>query len=314
MSYQTRNFNTQQSGNTKPIWSAAGIRQMPIDPFIDGKVSSKNNYTPIISKGKWLPDADINLSYTFLFNRGIYFYTKELNGVDINSMPLSKASSIIFGWLNFKAGYNYSELSFFNPNDTTSFKYRITEDKFGSVFFKGNANLYWYPSRDETPWLTIYTNIGYEYRTNDNNYSKMTEVDVKQSKIYQDSTNGNIDVIEELGKSRYGKFIIGTSHSIPFNLSFLISNKDKDFYVGLNFYVVQKFLNGISSTDLGSSISLPLQKKSKDGKTTIANFTLRGDIQDINNNLNAGTSVINKVRLGFTVGVPLIPRHNVVTQ
>ena len=40
MSYQTRNFNTQQSGNTKPIWSAAGIRQMPIDPFIDGKVSN----------------------------------------------------------------------------------------------------------------------------------------------------------------------------------------------------------------------------------------------------------------------------------
>ena len=40
MSFQNRNFNAQQSGNIKPIWGAGGIRQMPIDPLIDGKVSN----------------------------------------------------------------------------------------------------------------------------------------------------------------------------------------------------------------------------------------------------------------------------------
>jgi hypothetical protein len=58
MSYQNRNFNTQQSGNIKPIWNAAGIRQLPIDPFIDGKVSNGsilfwdrgNQYWTVIDK------------------------------------------------------------------------------------------------------------------------------------------------------------------------------------------------------------------------------------------------------------------------
>jgi len=39
MSFQNRNFNTQQSGGTKVNWFASSIRQLPIDPFIDGKVT-----------------------------------------------------------------------------------------------------------------------------------------------------------------------------------------------------------------------------------------------------------------------------------
>jgi len=146
----------------------------------------------------------------------------------------------------------------------------------------------------------------------------MDEVNVKQTTVYTDSTGAVMEVLSDETKARKGTFIHGTSHIIPANLSLLFHNADQTFYIGFSVYGQRRYINygdGYQgSYDVGASINLPIQKSTDNGeKKTVANFTLRADLRDVGNDLLAGDqarpSFREKAKLGFTLGIPVMPQH-----
>lgn len=277
--------------------------------FFTGNISSTNNYTPVIKKGKWVPDASFSGTYSIFLKRTVKFKidkfplekgNPELLKKVINEASVNEASQLNFIWLNINAGYNYSGYTFFSDINNLTLDNRIIQKNYSSTFFKTNLNWFFYPSKQYTKWLTLNGSLGYTYKTNDNNYNSLKQVNVKTTKTFIDSFGTVMEVVEDETTARMGKFIIANSSTFDYNVMALISPTDK-FYIGFSFYGKTRTTQELTSTDIGFGISIPIQK---DDNKTIANFTLKYDIPDISNQLNT-LRLKEKGMLGFTVGLPL---------
>lgn len=270
--------------------------------FLDGDVSSTNDYTPIVKKGQWAPDASVNLSYTWFVLRMTNFYTREYNPQTIAAAPISDASQIFWLWITAKAGYNYSNYIFYNDTANAPLDKKTFEEDYDKSFLKLTGNFYCYPSKDHFKWLTIYGNVGYQYLSNDNNYGSLKSVNVKTTQIFTDTSGNNVEVILDETTAKKGIFKVSNASIIDYYTMVLFSPK-KDFYFGLSIYGKTRITDSYNSTDLGLGITIPIQKMNGSGKTA-ASFTLKYDIPDVNNELSK-LSLKEKGRLGFTIGVPI---------
>jgi hypothetical protein len=279
--------------------------------FFTGNISSTNNYSPLVKKGKWVPDASINGTYSIFLKRTVKFYIDDFPSEKadaaalqkaINEASINNASQLNFIWLNLNVGYNYSEYTFFSEDNGLALDKRISQENYNSSFFQANINWFFYPSKAKTKWLSLNGSLGYTYKTNDNNYYSLTQINIKTTKTYTDATGSIMEVLEDETTARKGKFIKANSNAFDYNVMVLVSPTE-NFYIGLSLYGKTRTFQDLTSTDLGIGLSIPIQK-TKDDKKTIANFTLKYDMSDVSNKLN-NLTLKDKGKLGFTIGIPL---------
>jgi hypothetical protein len=276
--------------------------------FLDGNISSTNDYTPLIKKGEWAPDASVNLSYTWFAVRSTKFYDREVstNGiidpVKLNNALISDASQLFWLWVTAKAGYNYSNYIFYNDSANIALDKRTFDKDYNKSFFKLTGNFFFYPSKDNCKWFTLSGNLGYQYLLNDNNYSSLKSVNVKTLKTFADTSGNSVEVLMDETTAKKGVFKVSNASVIDYNVMTLFSPTEK-FYFGLSFYGKTRITKDLNSTDIGFGLTIPIQKVNGDSKTA-ASFTLKYDIPDINNELSTLT-LKEKGKLGFTIGIPI---------
>ncbi|PQJ21956.1 hypothetical protein [Tenacibaculum sp. SG-28] len=273
--------------------------------YIDGKIASSNDYTPLVKKGEWLPDLGININYTKFLTTTTKFYTSDINSRfngDIDKATIDEASQLFWSWVNFKAGYNYSTLETYNGDLTLLNKDKFSEENLNSFVAKTDLNFFFYPSKSKIKWLSINGKVGFDFKTNDNNYSSLPSVNIREIETIIDA-NGNITEVSSDEKNvRQGTIKIKNSSSINYNLMALISPA-KDFYIGLSTYGKQTLTKELKSTDIGFGLTIPITKKKGTDKT-LASFTLKYDIPDLNNDLS-NLDLKEKGTLGFSIGLPI---------
>lgn len=270
--------------------------------YLDGNVSSTNDYTPLIKKGKWAPDASANLSYTLFAVRLTRFYTDEYPAEKVDEAPISEASQLFWLWLTAKAGYNYSNYIFYNDSSNATQENITFEKAYNKSFFKITGNFFFYPSKQYCKWFTLTGNLGYQYLVNDNNYSSLKSVEVKSLKTIVDSLGNSVEILMDQTTARKGAFKVSDASLIDYNIMALFS-PTQNFYFGLSFYGKTRITKELNSTDIGFGITVPVQKVNGDSKTA-ASFTLKYDITDVSNELSSLT-LKERGRLGFTIGVPV---------
>jgi len=286
--------------------------------YIDGKVASTNDYTPLIKKGTWQPDLGLNANFTYFICRSTRFYIDELldgklglydNASDKSAMlnqlanesSITEASQIFWLWINAKAGYNYASLETFIDDPNMLNKDKFIDNDVNSFMLSGDLNFYFYPSKHYAKWFSMNGKLGYEFKSNDNNFNSLKTVKVYEEKTITDSSGNSIIVSTEEKKVKEGTVIIKNSSNINYNLMFLFSLKD--FYIGLSNYAKRKLTNDLESTDMGFGITVPITKK-KDKTETAASITLKYEIPDISNEIS-DVALKDKGIFGFTIGLPL---------
>jgi len=276
--------------------------------FLDGNISSTNDYTPLIKKGEWAPDAALNLSYTFFVVRTTKFYESEVStggkfdAVKLNNALISDASQLFWFWITVKGGYSYSNYIFYNDSANIALEKRTYDKDYNKSFLKLTGNFFFFPSKNYCKWLTISGNLGYQYLSNDNNYSSLKTVNVKTLKTFADTQGNSVEVVMDETSAKKGTFKVSNASVIDYNIITLFSPTEK-FYFGLSFYGKTRITKDLKSTDIGFGITIPVQKINGDSKTA-ASFTLKYDLPDVNDELSKLT-LKEKGKLGFTIGVPI---------
>ncbi|SDM65805.1 hypothetical protein [Kriegella aquimaris] len=273
--------------------------------YIDGKIGSSNDYTPLVKKGEWLPDLGINFNFTKFLTTTTKFYTSDINslfGGNVENGTINEASQLFWSWVNFKAGYNYSTLETYNRDLTLLNKDKFSEQNLNSLILKSDVNFFFYPSKNITNWLSFNGKLGFEFKTNDNNYSSLKSVNIREIESITDANGNIIEVSSDEKKIKQGEIITKNTSNINYNLMALIS-PSKDFYVGLSTYGKQTLTKELKSTDIGFGITIPITKKKGTDKT-LASFTLKYEIPDIKNKLSPLT-LKEKGALGFSIGLPI---------
>ena len=273
--------------------------------YFDGKIASSNDYTPLVKKGEWLPDLGINFNYTRFLTTTTKFYTSDINSLfekEIDNATIDEASQLFWSWINFKAGYNYSTLETYNGDLTLLNKDKFSEVNLNSFLFKSDLNFFFYPSKNKTKWLSFNGKLGFEFKTNDNNYSSLKSVNIREIETISDANGNTIEVSSDEKKVKKGIIKTKNTSSLNYNLMALIS-PTKDFYIGFSTYGKQTFTKELESTDIGFGITIPITKKKGTDKT-LASFTLKYEIPDVNNNLSTLT-LKEKGVLGFSIGLPI---------
>lgn len=273
--------------------------------YFDGKVSSSNDYTPLIKKGEWLPDLGMNLNYTRFLTTNTKFYTSDIETLfkgDINKATIDEASQLFWSWINFKAGYNYSTLETYNADLTLLNKDKFSEINLNSFEFKTDLNFFFYPSKSKVKWLSVNGKLGFEYKTNDNNYSSLKSVNIREMETITDANGNIIEVSSDEKKVKRGTIKTKNTSGLNYNFMALISTS-KDFYIGFSTYGKKTFTTELKSTDMGFGITIPITKQKGTDKT-LASFTLKYEIPDINDNLS-NLTIKEKGTLGFSIGLPI---------
>ena len=273
--------------------------------YVDGKIASSNDYTPLIKKGEWLPDLGINFNFTKFITTTTKFYKSDIKTLfkgDIANGTINEASQLFWSWINFKAGYNYSTLETYNGDLTLLNKDKFSETNLHSFIIKSDVNFYFYPSKNKTRWLSFNGKLGFEFKTNDNNYTSLKSVNIREIETITDASGNIIEVSSDEKNIKQGKIITKNSSNINYNLMALISPSD-NFYIGLSTYGKHKLIQELKSTDIGFGITIPITKKKGTDKT-LASFTLKYEIPDINNKLST-LELKEKGKLGFSIGLPI---------
>lgn len=273
--------------------------------YFDGKVASSNEYTPLVKKGDWLPNLGLNINYTKFLTTTTKFYTSDVNTLfngKIDSATIDEASQLFWSWINFKAGYNYSTLETYNGDLLLLNKDKLTEVNLNSFLLKADLNFFFYPSKTKSKWLSFNGKLGYEFKTNDNNYSSLKTVIIRGIETIIDGEGNIIEVSSEEKKVKKGILKTKNTSNLNYNLMALIS-PSKDFYIGFSTYGKQILTDELKSTDIGFGITIPISKK-KGTDTTLASFTLKYDIPDVNNDLS-NLTLKEKGTLGFAIGLPI---------
>lgn len=270
--------------------------------YFDGKVASSNDFTPLFKSGTWLPDLGVNLNYTKFLSTTTKYYTSEIeeqyNG-DISKVPIDSASQLFWLWSNIKAGYNYATLETYNNNISLLNKEKFSSKSLNSLIVKADMNFFFYPSKRKLKFLSFNGKVGYEYKTNDNNYSSLRSVNIKEYKTVSDGSGNTMEVSSDAKKVKEGTLIIRNTSSINYNIMALISTS-KSFYIGFSTYGKQTLRKDLKSLDAGFGITVPITKNDN----TLASFTLKYEIPDINDDIS-DIAIKEKGILGFSIGLPL---------
>lgn len=297
--------------------------------FITGKISSTDDYNPLISKGIWKPDAEIGASYTRILFRSIKFYSKEVVLGDVNpnpynlayikpidDMPIYAASQINFWWLNIRGVYKHSTYNLWDTINR-SFESSVFDTIGKGAVLSANVNWYFYPSKFTAPGLAWYLQAGVDYSQNGNNHSELDKV---KGLISRTNTVNGVsfqEKIKEFDSRKYysskDSFKLSWSIDVPVRLTFLFNTPDHKFYVGIGYYYNHKVWEKNSRNDMGFNINMPLQQKKND-KESIVNFQLQFVWEDINNKFKATEKALaeyrkEKFKVGFTVAAPLMFSH-----
>lgn len=273
--------------------------------YFDGKIGSSNDYNPLVKKGEWLPDLGLNFNFTKFLTTTTKFYTSDISHLfkgDVKNGTINEASQLFWSWVNFKAGYNYSILETYNGDLTLLNKDKFSEQNLNSFVFKSDVNFFFYPSKNKAKWLSFNGKLGFEFKTNDNNYSSLKSVNIREIEMITDANNTVIAVLSDGKKIKQGVIKTMNTSSINYNLMALFS-PSKDFYIGFSTYGKQTLTKELKSTDIGFGITVPITKK-KGSDKTLASFTLKYEIPDINDNLSKLT-LKEKGILGFSIGLPV---------
>ncbi len=288
-----------------------------------GYLSSKNKYTPLITKEKWVPDAGIQINGFCFAIKNFSFYTKEVREFAINKyglmgftendsgffvndehktkvvdeMPISQASSYSFFWLTYGIGLNYAQLNVLSnvitvSPDTIFTKYRkVSVSPYFGLNFIRNCS--------RKSGLSFLGSIIYQYKSNDNNYNSLKDVTITTYTNYNQGNN-SLNIKTEEVKGKRGNIRIGNTHNILLNAGGILTiNK---FYLGIIGHYQRTTASNFQYTDMGFSLNLPVKKKEKE--ETFANLAVKFDWPDINKEL-ANTSMKDKFRVGFQIGIPL---------
>jgi hypothetical protein len=289
-----------------------------------GVLTSKNKYTPIISKDKWAPDASFGINNYFFPFRSVSFYDDDVesfadtsgshyedsngklrfaNGsLVVNHMPIQQASSIYMVWFNNYIGYNYSQLNVLTNRVSLSTDTVFDKIRNRSFVASLGINGFAYPSKKK--WISLLGSANYMYKTNDNNYNNLTDVTVKTFTTYNSGT-GSLEIQTDELKGKTGKFRIGNTHNFITNLGFILSPSDK-LYIGVTGNFQRTVASSFQYTDLGFTINVPITQQ-KDKEKTLANFALKFDFPDVNGEIDATKTMKEKRRVGFLVSFPLMP-------
>ncbi|SPZ92138.1 Uncharacterised protein [Sphingobacterium multivorum] len=276
--------------------------------YFDGKVASSNDFTPLVKNGAWLPDLGVNLNFNQFFLTTTKFYVDSIkfnHGGNVEEASINEASQIVWLWLNTKAGYNYATLETYNNDLTLLNKDKFSKENLNSFVAKTDLNLYFFPSRRYLKFFSIMGKAGFEYKTNDHNYSSLKSVNIKNFETITDGSGKSMEVSSDTKRVKEGKLIVKNSASINYNLMTLFSIS-KTFYIGLSTYGKQTLTKDLKSLDAGFGVTVPVTKNEKD----IASLTLKYEIPDIKDNIS-NIPVKDKGILGFSIGVPINPfgRH-----
>ncbi len=272
--------------------------------YFDGKVASSNDFTPLVKNGAWLPDLEVNLNFNHFFLTTTKFYTDTIEAKykgKIENASINDASQVLWLWLNTKAGYNYATLETYNNDLALLNKDKFSKENLNSFVAKTDLNLYFFPSRQYLKFFSIIGKAGFEYKTNDHNYSSLKSVNIKNFETITDSNGKTMEVSSDTKRVKEGKLIVKNTASINYNLMTLFSIS-KTFYIGLSTYGKQTLTKDLKSLDAGFGVTVPVTKNEKD----IASLTLKYEIPDIKDNIS-NIPIKEKGILGFSIGVPINP-------
>ncbi|MGJ1417513.1 hypothetical protein [Sphingobacterium multivorum] len=272
--------------------------------YFDGKVASSNDFTPLIKNGTWLPDLGVNLNWNKFITTYTSFYTDTIStkyGGDVEKASINDAARIFWLWLNLKTGYNYATLETYNNDLTLLNKDKFSKENLNSFVAKTDLNLYFFPSGRFLKFFSIIGKAGFEYKTNDHNYSSLKSVNIKNFETITDSNGKTMEVSSDTKRVKEGKLIVKNTASINYNLMTLFSIS-KTFYIGLSTYGKQTLTKDLKSLDAGFGVTVPVTKNEKD----IASLTLKYEIPDIKDNIS-NIPIKEKGILGFSIGVPINP-------
>lgn len=291
---------------------------------VGGVLSSKNKYTPLISKDKWAPDASIGINNFFFLKRIVRFFSSDVDSFAIkidpnykprpgkglfkdgslvvNHMPISNASSIYLVWLSNYVGYNYAQLNVLTNRVSLSADTVFDKIRNRSFIASIGINGFAYPSKKAS--FSFFASANYMYKTNDNNYNNLTDVTVRTYTNYN-SSPGSLEILTDEVKGKTGKFRIGNTHNFIGNLGVIISPSD-NLYIGITGNMLRAVAPDFQYTDLGFTINLPVTRKTDKDKA-LANFALKFDFPDVNKEIDANKTMKEKRRVGFLVSFPLMP-------
>lgn len=289
-----------------------------------GVLSSKNKYTPIISKDKWAPDANIGINNFYFPVRIVRFYDddveafadttgthyEDFNGkmrysdssLVVNRMPIQQASSIYMLWFSNYIGYNYAQLNVLTNRVSLSADTVFDKIRNNSFVATVGINAFAYPSKKK--WVSFLASANYMYKTNDNNYNNLTDVTIRTYTNYN-SGAGSLEIQTDEVKGKTGKFRIGNTHNFIGNLGVIIS-PNSNLYIGITGNMQRTVAPNFQYTDLGFTINVPVTQK-KDKEKSIANFALKFDFPDVNKEIDPSKTMKEKRRVGFLVSFPLMP-------
>ena len=273
--------------------------------YLDGKIASSNNYNPLVKKGEWLPDLGINFNYTKFIKTTTKFYTSDIDKLfsgNIDKATIDEASQLFWFWINFKTGYNYSTLETYNGDLTLLNTDKFSEVNLNSFIIKSDINFFFYPSKMKAKWLSFNGKLGFEFKTNDDNYSSLKSINIREIETITDVNGNIIEVSSDEKTINQGEIKTDNTANIKYNMMALIS-PSKDFYIGLSAYGKHILTKELKSTDIGFGITIPITKKKGTDKT-IVSFTLKYEIPDINNDLS-NLTLKEKGTLGFSIGLPI---------
>jgi hypothetical protein len=266
---------------------------------IDGKIASTNNYSVVFNNNEWLPDININLNFITFIRTMTSFYEEDIYN---HKTQFKDAAQLFWLWLNFKGGYSYATYSTYNNDLTLLNEDKFIEERISGLNLSTNLHYYFYPSRKNFKWLTFIGKLGLEYKVNDNNYSSLKSIKIKEIKNVTDAIGNTIEVTSETKNIKEGKIITENSISYNFKLETLFTINEK-FYIGFSSFGKKKVTKNLKSTDIGFDISVPIKfKKDSNNASIIAKIIY--SIPDFNNDLN-NLSLKEKGVFGFSIELPL---------
>ncbi len=299
-----------------------------------GNIASANGYSGLVKGGEWLPDFKVGLNGTYIFKRVVNFYTIETTKFPYPSQfrnlearnlhyvgpldqdPITDASQLFFGWISISLGYRQTTNSLFDSIYRKPSK-PIYKDTLKGVFFSGNINFYFYPSKSKTNWLSIYLQLGVDYLQRDAN---IDTAKLDNGTITSYSSTGNTVITHTKDFSSYdsSNYKHGYSVNVPLRALFLINPVEQLFF-GIGYYanasIPQKSAFNLKpSCDMGFTISAPVNTGTGNDSKSVINMSLNFIWKDIglandNNGDSRKVYMKNNFNIGFTAAVPLIYGH-----
>lgn len=276
---------------------------------LSNAIGSTNQYTPLLSEGKWAIDNTMGLETNWHFWNKKSVFDKDLKakmtsektrkdafGALESENRLSRFSTV---WLSVGAKWSYEEYQILEDSLYASMKspfdaYHVN----GALFSIGINGLHVTSTRYgiQFNWL-----LKYAFQLNGTNYLNLSKVEVSQSTVFTDSLGGILTTSGPNTKGRRGTLDTLDTHKLFGELHAVWVPSDK---FGIDFFVMPT-LSFIGKNELlnirtGVNFAVP----NKDGKS-LANIGLAVDINDATTPFTNSTDRKDRIIPTLMVGVPI---------